>query len=144
VHLYPLYIHTVLNFSNVASTDMLFPRNVTPILDKDLIYCGFLGYDTSCNLVGEYWYFRRMFVTIYEIRTHWTTSHIFVVVLLTTNSHYLLHSCYLCERSLCPLDCDSTLVMDTGRDANCFSRYITTSVKSHTTHHWARVDTTNS
>jgi len=144
MHLYPLYFHTVLNFSNVASTDILFPKNVTPILDKGLMYCGFLGYDTSCNLVGGYWYFRRMFVTTCKIRAHWTTTHIFVVVLLTTNSHYLLHSCYLCERSLCTLDGDSTLVMDTGRDTNCFSRHITTSVEGHTTHYWARVDTTNS
>jgi len=138
-----LYPYSI-KFFHVASTDMVFPRNITPILGKGLMYCGFLGYDTSCNLIGGYWYFRWMFVTIYEIGTHWTTSHIFVVVLLTTNSYYLLHSCYLCERSLCPFDCYSTLVMDTGRDANCFSRHITTSVKSHTTHHWARVDTTNS
>jgi len=54
MHLYPLYFYTVLNFSNVASTIMLFPRNITLILDKDLMYCGFLGYDTSCKLVGGY------------------------------------------------------------------------------------------
>lgn len=81
---------------------------------------------------------------------HWNcyTLHMFLDSFpwwwIGSYNSYKNNSCYLCERSLCPLDGDSTLVIDCGRDANCFSGHIATPVEGHTTHHGARVDTTYS